>query len=132
MIQYKDRIGFITHEHKKGLDLFLLPTSMHPEAELVPLVDPSEVTLAALPNAMNELTGMDRAQIAADELSKALGGGHVVRMKPDETREEALARGRKEILLEKASKDPHYGEEECEPDTDEVGRTKEELDSVGD
>ena len=144
MIQYRDRIGFITHEHKKGLDLFLLPNSMHPEAKLVTMVDPSEVTLAKIPNSMNEITGLDRKKIAVGDMLKR---GHVVKMREGETRDEALTRGRAEIAesklcgshmrqADKAALDLVLGcgsdEGDDEPETDEVGRTEEDLKSVGD
>ena len=41
----------------------------------------------------------------------------------------AIARGRLEI---KAKKDPHYGEALLEPETDEVGRTPDEMENIFD
>ncbi len=127
MIQYGDRIGFITHEHaKRGkVDLYLLPNSMHPEARLVTLVDPSKVTLAKIPNAMNEITGLDRKSIGSIGVDDMLSRAKVVRMREGETREEALARGRAEIAEEIDASYDHPDDDE--PETDEVGRTPEEV-----
>lgn len=67
MIQYKDRTGIISRQTKKGVDLFLLPCSRYPEAELVTCVDPQEITLCDIPPRWLELNGGLKGRIVGND-----------------------------------------------------------------
>lgn len=67
MIQYKGRTGIISRQHKKGVDLFLLPCSQHPEPESVFCVDPEEVTLCDIPPRWLELNGGLRGRVVGND-----------------------------------------------------------------
>lgn len=111
MIKYRDRIGVVTYQGSKGLDLYLFPCSRYPEPKMVVHVTAEEVEIAEFPLRKEALA----------QLPDSIKRGHIVRMREGETREEALKRGRAEIAEEAA---------EEELPTDEVGRMPSELDAI--